>query len=368
MKDHVRTSTAPHVRARLSLGRIQAIRLIALAPVLFAAIVNTGYQYLSAVSANGGIDAGEWRDQVSQGYLGLDYGEPGWIDVLAAGLLHVLPVLVVALVVGGVWEQAFAWGRQRGRDSGLLVIAVLMTLLMPPAVSMLHLAIGMSFAIVFGKAIFGGEGKTFLNPAVVGAAVILISFPTALTDHPMWSGITGYAGTPAFALYHASGGEGLADAGIDWWNAFLGNVQGLMGTTSVLAIGLGAVVLLVTRVASWRLVLGQFLGLVAVATLYNVLGDDDGMTTLPWHWHLVLGGFAFGAVFLATDPASSASTNAGRWVQGLVVGALVVLIRVANPGHPDGVILAVLMGTILAPLIDQVVIWTNVRRRANGHG
>jgi len=243
-----------------------------------------------------------------------------------------------------------------------------MTLLMPPGVSLAHLAVGMSFAIVFGKCIFGGEGKTFVNPALVGAVVMLISFPTALTGHPLWSGIAGYGGTRAFALYHQLGNDGLASAGIDWWGAFFGNLQGMMGTTSLLAIGLGGAMLIVTRIASWRLILGQLLGLMLVVTLFNLFGSEQGITTLAWYWHVVLGSFAFGAVFLATDPASSASTNAGRWVQGLIVGALVVMMRVANPAHPDGVILAVLMGSILAPLIDHVVIWFNVKQRARGYG
>jgi Na+-transporting NADH:ubiquinone oxidoreductase subunit B len=363
----MRTAVAPHARAPLSLSRIQAIRLLALVPVLIAAVVNTGHQYLSALNAIGGVYEGDWRDRLISS-LGLDYTEPAWFDVLAAGLVHVLPVLMMALIIGGVWEQAFAIGRRRRRESGLVVIAVLVTLLMPPAVSMVHLAVGMSFAMVFGRGIFGGEGKTFLNPAVLGAAVMLISFPTALAGHPLWTHVAGYAGTRAFAIFHAAGGEGLAAAGIDGWGALLGDVQGLMGTTSLIAIALGAAVLVATRIASWRLLLAQVLGVVAVASVCNVLGGDDGITTLAWHWHLALGGFAFGAVFLATDPASSASTNVGRWVQGLIVGALVVMVRVANPAHPDGVILAILMGSILAPLIDHVVIWFNVRQRARGYG
>jgi Na+-transporting NADH:ubiquinone oxidoreductase subunit B len=358
---------APHARARSSLARIQAIRLLALVPVLIAAVVNTGHQYLSALNTMGGIDEGDWRDRLVQS-LRLDYADPGWFDVLAAGLVHVLPVLAVALLVGSVWEQVFAVGRRRRRESGLLVIPVLMTLLMPPGVSLVHLAVGMSFAMVFGKGIFGGEGKTFLSPAVLGAAVTLISFPTALTNHPLWTGVAGYGGTRAFALYHNDGAEGLAAAGIDWWGALIGNVQGMMGTTSLLAIGLGGAVLIVMRIASWRLIVGQLLGLVLVVTLCNLLGGDRGITTLEWHWHLVLGSFAFGAVFLATDPASSASTNAGRWAQGLIVGALVVMIRIVNPAHPDGVILAILMGSILAPLIDHVVIRLNVRQRTRGYG
>ena len=336
-------------------------------PVLIVAVINTGHQYLSALNAIGGIDEGDWRDHAVRS-LHLDNSDPAMLDVLAAGLVHVLPVLAMALLVGGVWEQVFATYRRRQRESGLLVIAVLMTLLMPPGVSLVHLAVGMSFAIVFGKGIFGGEGKTFLNPALLGAAVMLISFPTALTGHPLWGGIAGYGGSRAFALYHHDGSDGLASAGIDWWGAFLGNLQGMMGTTSLLAIGLCGALLVVTRIASWRLILGQLLGLTLVVMLCNVFGGEQGITTLAWHWHVVLGSFAFGAVFLATDPASSASTNAGRWAQGLMVGALVVMMRVANPAHPDGVILAVLMGSILAPLIDHVVIWFNVKQRARGDG
>jgi Na+-transporting NADH:ubiquinone oxidoreductase subunit B len=351
----------------VSLARIQAIRLLALAPVLLAAFIATGHRYLSALDSVGGLNEGDWRDGIVRS-LALDHTNPGFLDVLAAGVVHVLPVLGMALVVGGVWEQIFAVYRRRRREGGLLVIALLMTLLMPPGVSLVHLAVGMSFAIVFGKGIFGGEGKTFLNPAVVGAAVMSISFPTALTGHPLWSGIAGYGGTRALALFHDEGGEGLASAGIDWWGAFVGNVQGMMGTTSLLAIGLGGAVLIVTRVASWRLILGQLIGLVLVVAVCNAFAGDRGIATLEWHWHVVLGSFAFGAVFLTTDPASSASTNAGRWAQGFIVGALVVMIRVANPAHPDGVILAILMGSILAPLIDHVVIWFNVKQRARGYG
>ena len=335
--------------------------------MLIAAVINTGHQYLSALKANGGIDDGDWRDAVVRS-LGLGYSDSTMLDVLAAGLVHVLPVLGMALLVGGFWEQLFAVYRRRQRESGLLVIAVLMTLLMPPGVSLVHLTVGMSFAIVFGKAIFGGEGKTFVNPALLGAAVMLISFPTALTGHALWSGVAGYGGTRAFALYHHDGSDGLALAGIDWWSAFFGNVQGLMGTTSLLAIGLGGAILIVTRIASWRLIVGQLLGLALVVTLCNRFGDGQGIATLPMHWHVVLGSFAFGAVFLTTDPASAASTNAGRWVQGLIVGALIAIMRIVNPAHPDGVILAILMGSVLAPLIDHVVIWFNVRQRARRYG
>jgi len=355
------------VHAPISLARIQAIRVLALVPVLMVAVINTGHQYLSALNATGSMDEGDWRNRVVNS-LGLDYLNPSMLDVVTAGLVHVLPVLGLALLIGGVCEQLFATYRRRRRESGLLLIAVLMTLLMPPGVSLAHLAIGMFFAIVFGKSIFGGEGKTFVNPAVIGAAVMMIGFPTALTGHALWTGVAGYGGTRTLASYHTMGIDGLASAGVDWWSALFGNLQGMMGTTSVIAIALGGAVLIVMRIASWRLVLAQLLGVTLVASMCNLFGGTQGIATLPWHWHLVLGSFAFGAVFLATDPASAAATNAGRWVQGFIIGALVVTMRVANPAHPDGVILAILMGSILAPLIDHVVIWFNVRQRARGHG
>ncbi len=361
------TRAAPHARAFTSLARIQSIRLLALVPVLVAAVINTGYQYLSSLERLGGVEDANWRD-IAIRALGAGSASSGGVDVAIAGLVHVLPVLGIAYLVGIVWDRLFAQLRRRQRESGLLVTAVLLTLLMPPGVSVVHLAVGMSFAVIFGKGIFGGEGKTFLSPAVVGAAVMLISFPTALTNHPLWPGIAGYGGTRAMAAYQSEGSDGLALLGIDWWGSFFGNIPGLMGTTSVLAIVAGGAILVAARIASWRLILGQVIGLALVATLVNVLSDEHGVGSLGWHWHLVLGAFAFGAVFLATDPASAAATNTGRWIQGLIVGALVVLVRVGNPAHPDGVILAILMGSVLAPLIDHVVIWFNVRRRAREYG
>jgi len=359
------TDVAPHIRAVNSMARIHMLRLLAIAPVLIAAVVNTGYQYLLALDVNDGQSAGDWRDGIIQS-LGAKYAEPGIYDMVAAGLVHVLPVFAMAILAAGVWERIFAAGRERRFDIGIVYTALLFTMLMPPGVHLFHIVFGMSFAIVFAKAIFGGEGKSFLNPALVGAAILQVSFPTALTDHPIWSGISGYAGTRLLASYHQEGAGSLVWSGVDWWGAFLGNAPGLIGTTSVLAIIIGGVVLVYGGIASWRLLAGQVIGVVLVATLCNMMGG--GILDMSWYWHVVLGGFAFGAVFVATDPASSAATNTGRWVQGLLIGALVVFLRVANPSHPDGVIPVLLLASMLAPLIDHVVMWFNIRRRAQGYG
>jgi Na+-transporting NADH:ubiquinone oxidoreductase subunit B len=347
------------------MSRIRALRLFAIAPVLIAAVINTGHQYLLALDVNDGEGVGDWRDGALQSF-GLDYTDPGAYDMVVAGLIHVLPVFIMAFLTAGVWERVFAANRGRRFDTGVVYTVLLFTLLMPAGVSLFHVVFGMSFAMVFAKGIFGGEGRSFLNPALVGVAILQVSFPTALTNHPLWTNINGYAGTRALATYHEEGLGGLTWMGIDWWGAFLGNIQGLMGTTSVLAVMIGGAVLIYGGIASWRLLAGQLIGVFAVATLCNMIGG--GVLDLSWSWHVVLGSLAFGAVFIATDPSSSATTNVGRWVQGILMGALVVFIRVVNPSHPDGVIPILLLGSMLAPLIDHIVVWFNIRRRALGQG
>ena len=232
---------------------------------------------------------------------------------------------------------------------------------MPPGVGMFHIIFGMVFAIIFAHGVFGGEGKSFLNPALVAVAVVQITFPIALTNHPLWTNLNGYAGTRDLANIHE---QGMVT--IDWLNMFIGNSQGLMGTTSVLAILIGAGLLLYARIASWRLLAGLLAGVFVMATICNWLGG--GILDLPWYGHVMLGSFAFAAIFIATDPSSSSSTNSGRWVQGVLAGVLLVFMRVANPSHPDGVIPVLLLMSMTAPLIDHIVIWFNIRRRRLGHG
>lgn len=339
-----------------SIGRIRRLRLLAIIPVLIAAIINTGYQYFLAIQANGGEVAGEWRDSLVQ-FFNLDYSNPGGVSIVIAGLVHVVPVFAIAILAGGFCERLFADKRNRPFDKGILYTALLFTLLMPPGVAVFHIIFGMAFAIIVAQGIFGGEGRAFLNPALVGVAIVQISFPAALTSHPLWTGLNGYAGTRHLALYHE---QGLWNE-FGWWNAFLGNAQGLMGTTSVLAVLLGAMVLLYGRIASWRLLAGQLLGVIVAASVFNLLGG--GIRDLPWYGHLVLGSYAFAVVFIATDPSSSAATNAGRWSQGILLGILLVLMRVLNDSHPDSVVPVLLLVSMTVPLIDHIVMWFNIRRR-----
>ena len=350
----------------LSRQQILKLQLMALLPVTIAALLNTGHQYLRVLAANPALESDDIRSRIASG-LGASYQDPGVYDMLATGLAHLLPILGVALITGGIWERIIAEKRQRPFEPGFILIALLFTLLLPGVAGFSHVVFGMSFAILFGKAIFGGEGKTFLSPALLGVAIVQVSYPGSAGQHPLWHGLTGYGGSDAIALYHRGGEAALAAADITPWSAFVGNTSGLMGTTSVLAVLLGAALLLVTRIISWRLLAAQIIGLAVFVTLFNLSAAEPGAGMMPVHWHLLLGSFMFGAVFLACDPVASCCTNPGRWIQGLLIGALVVLIRIANSTHPDAVIPAMLLASILAPLIDHAVIAINIRRRSRRH-
>jgi Na+-transporting NADH:ubiquinone oxidoreductase subunit B len=346
--------------------RILKLKLLSLLPVTLAAIFNSGYQYLNGLAeapASGGDD---FRGRLASG-LASSFENPGVYDYFAVGLAHLLPMLLLALLVGGLWERIIAGRCRRPVEPSFILVALLFTLLMPGAAPFTHIVFGMSFAILLGKGIFGGDGKSFLSPALLGVAIVQVSFAGASGSHPLWNGIAGYAGSDAFAVYHRGGEAALAQADINLWSAFFGAIPGPMGTTSLLAVALGAALLLITRVIAWRLLAAQLIGLIVIVTLVNWMGAGTGIGALPAYWHLLLGSFAFGAVFLGCDPVASACTNPGRWIQGFLIAALVVLIRVANPIHPDAVIPALLLASILAPLIDHAVIAWNIRQRARRH-
>ena len=346
--------------------RILQLQLLALLPVAIAALVNTGYQYLVAIARDPALVTDDFRSQIALG-LGASHERLGLYDMFAAGCAHFVPILLVALVVAGFWERVIAERRQSSIEPGFVLVALLFTLLMPGAVPWFHVVFGMSFAMVLGSGIFGGEGKTFLSPALLGVAIVQVSFPGVADQHPLWSGLDGYAGSDAIAMFHRGGEAALNAADIDLWTAFIGRTPGTMGTTSVLAVALGAVLLLIERLISWRLLAAQVIGVFVFATIFNILGADTGASAMPAYWHLLLGSLAFGAVFIACDPVASACTNPGRWIQGFLIAALVVLIRVANTTHPDAVIPALLLASIVAPLIDHAVLAWNIRGRARRH-
>jgi len=364
----VATPGAPHIRDAMNTGRAMNHVIVALAPCLVMAFLNTGYQTNLAMAALGVHSAPGWRGALL-GALGVGYSPSSPWAALWHGAVYFLPVVAVAWLTGELWERVFAVVRKRQRAPGLTVIALLFSLSLPASIPLWQVALGMSFGIVVAKEIFGGTGKNFLNPALAGLAFLYATYPTQMVGETAWTVVEGFTGatptdvTPEVAFSAADW------AGGSWMQSFLGVVPGTFGATSTVACLLGAVFLLATRVASVRIMAGALFGMIGTAYLFNALvGDALPYGNLAWRWHLTLGGFAFGVVFLATDPVTSAVTDTGRWIYGILIGSLVVVIRVANVAHPDGTMYAILFGNIVAPLIDHLVMRANIRRRARRDG
>ncbi|MCK5366537.1 MAG: NADH:ubiquinone reductase (Na(+)-transporting) subunit B [Gammaproteobacteria bacterium] len=362
------TQGAPHLRDAFSLDRAMGLVVIALVPSLFMALYNTGYQANVDVTIAGLGTAPGWRGAVL-GALGIGYDTSSLWAAVGHGALYFVPVLAVTLVVGGLWVRLFAKLRKRPAGEGLMVIALLFALVLPPSIPLWQVALGISFAIVFGREIFGGTGKNFLNPALTGLAFLYVTYPKEMITETAWTVVDAFTAPTYLQMTARQGPEAIAWLPTTWLQSFVGIIPGSFGTTSTLACLLGAGLLLWWRVASGRIMAGVLFGMVGTVLLFNNLGNPgNAFFGLSWHWHLTLGSFAFGAVFLATDPVSAAMTNPGRWIYGFFIGMMIVLIRVGNPSHPDGVMFAILLGNIFAPLIDYLVVLANIRRRVRRGG
>jgi Na+-transporting NADH:ubiquinone oxidoreductase subunit B len=357
------TQHAPHVRDGINLQRAMTYVVWATIPCILMALWNTGYQANTAMAALGlnGIDG--WRGAIL-GLLGVGFDPNSLWDNVWHGLAYFLPIYFVTLVVGGIWEVLFAAVRGHDVNEGFLVSSMLFALICPPDIPLWQVAIGISFGVVIGKEVFGGVGKNFLNPALTGRAFLYFTFPAEMSGDTVWVAVDGFSGATSLGLAALGGVDSITNSGITWTQSFIGIEAGSLGETSALACLLGAAFLLYTRVASWRIMAGVFFGMVATSLLFNLIGSDTNpMFAMPWYWHFVLGGFAFGMIFMATDPVSAAMTQQGRWIFGLLIGAMTVLIRVVNPAYPEGIMLAILFGNLFAPLIDYLVVKANIRRR-----
>ena len=350
-----------HVRDAVDLKRVMTYVWIAALPCLLMALFNTGYQANHAMQAMGLADAPGWRGAIA-GFFGFNPNNP--ISDLVHGALFFLPVYIVTLAAGGFWEVLFATVRKHDVNEGFFVSSILFALTLPPNISLWQVALGISFGVVIGKEVFGGTGKNFMNPALTGRAFLYFAYPASMSGDAVWTAVDGFSGATSLGLAALGGVDAIKAAGISWWGTFFGIEQGSMGETSVVACLLGAAFLIYTRIASWRIIAGVFLGMVATSTLFNIIGSSSNpMFAMPWYWHLTLGGFAFGMTYMATDPVSAAQTQAGRWAFGLLIGLMTVLIRVVNPAFPEGIMLAILFSNIFAPLIDYVVVQANIKRR-----
>jgi Na+-transporting NADH:ubiquinone oxidoreductase subunit B len=357
------TRGSPHVRDGIDLKRVMSYVVLATFPVILMALWNTGNQANTAMAALGMTELDTWRGWIID-TLGVGYNPDSVFASMFHGLLYFLPIYLTTLVAGGIFEVIFAAVRNHEVNEGFLVTSMLYTLTLPPSTPLWQVALGIIFGVVIGKEVFGGTGKNFLNPALTGRAFLYFAYPASMSGDAVWTAIDGFTGATPLGLAAAGGVDAVMAAGYTWTQTFLGSMSGSLGETSTIAILLGAAFLLYTRVASYRIIFGVFIGMFLTTLLFNLIGSETNpMFSMPWYWHLSIGGLAFGMVFMATDPVSAAMTNKGRWVYGMLIGFMAVLIRVVNPAFPEGIMLAILFANIFAPLIDYFVVRANVQRR-----
>ncbi|NKC17798.1 MULTISPECIES: NADH:ubiquinone reductase (Na(+)-transporting) subunit B [Pseudoalteromonas] len=352
---------ATHVRDNIDLKRIMILVWMATFPAMFFGMFNIGHQAALALG-NGFELANTWQVAIFQALGGELTADAGWGAKMFYGACFFLPIYATVFAVGGFWEVLFASVRKHEVNEGFFVTSVLFALILPATIPLWQAALGITFGVVIAKEIFGGTGRNFLNPALAGRAFLFFAYPADISGDTVWTAVDSFSG--ATYLGQATAGS-LDYNNMDlWFNAFYGFIQGSVGETSTLAILLGGLFLVYARIASWRIVLGTFIGMVVMSFVLNAIGSETNAAfAMPWHWHLVLGGFAFGMFFMATDPVSASFTDKGKWLYGALIGVMVVLIRVVNPAYPEGMMLAILFANLFAPLFDHFVVQSNVKRR-----
>lgn len=356
------TRGSPHVRDAIDLKRVMILVVFAATPCVLVGMWNTGFQANTALMTLGMESVSGWRGAI-MALMGVGYDPGSFYDNFVHGLLYFLPIYAITMAAGGFWEVLFSGVRNHEVNEGFFVTSLLYAAILPATTPLWQVALGISFGVVIGKEIFGGTGKNFLNPALVGRAFLYFAYPVQMSGDAVWVPVDGYSGATALGIAAIDGVPGVVASGITWTQAFLGQMQGSIAETSAAACLFGAAMLIYTGIASWRIIVATFAGLIIPALLFSGVDSANPMFAMSWYWHIVLGGFAFGAVFMATDPVSAPDTMLGHWIFGLLVGALTYVIRVINPAFPEGIMLAILFGNIFAPIIDHFVIRANVRRR-----
>ena len=355
------TQSRTHVRDRIDLKRIMILVWMMTFPAMFWGMYNVGNQAALAL-ADGYQLSDAWQVGLFH-LLGGDLGaDAGWGTKMWYGACWYLPIYAVTFIVGGFWEVLFASIRKHEVNEGFFVTSVLFSLILPATTPLWQVALGITFGVVIGKEIFGGTGRNFLNPALTGRAFLYFAYPASMSGDSIWTAVDGFSGATNLGKA-ALGNLDYANTEL-WWDAFLGNIQGSVGEVSTLMILIGGLALIYFRIASWRIVSGVFVGMVLFSGLLNLIGSDTNpMFAMPWYWHLVLGGFAFAMMFMATDPVSASFTNKGKFAYGLLIGFMTVMIRVINPAFPEGIMLAILFANVFAPLFDYFVAQANIKRR-----
>ena len=368
------TKTASHVRDGIDLKRLMSTVVLALVPCVLMALYNTGLQANLHLTADTIAQLTGWRHAILQG-LGIGYDPASIFACLIHGALCFLPVYIVTLAAGGFWEVLFAVVRKHEINEGFLVTSLLFPLILPPTIPLWQVALGISFGVVIGKEIFGGVGMNVLNPALTARVFLYFAYPGQISGDKVWIAVDGISNATTLSVAKDAGMQSLqapglfsfnlTDGVVSWWESFLGFEPGSMGETSMLACLIGAAILIVTRVGSWRTMASVLLGTVITALLMNLIKSPTNPAfQIPAHWHLAMGGWAFGMAFMATDPVSSAFTDIGKWIYGGLIGVLVVVLRVVNPAFPETMMLVILFMNVFAPLVDYFVVQANIKRRA----
>lgn len=350
-----------HVRDNLDLKRMMITVWACAFPAMFVGMYNVGLQAQLALIA-GFATPDVWQVSLF-GMFGTELtANSGWPALMWYGACFFLPIYAVTFAIGGIWEVLFAAIRGHEVNEGFFVTSILFALTLPATIPLWMVALGITFGVVVAKEVFSGTGRNFLNPALAGRAFLFFAYPLNMSGDTTWVVADGYSG--ATALSQAAAGSLDYAFNQNWWDAFFGFIPGSVGEVSTLAILLGGLVIIYTRIASWRIVGGVMVGMIAISTLLNLIGSDTNqMFAMPWYWHLVLGGFAFGMMFMATDPVSASFTNQAKWAYGILIGAMAVFIRVINPAFPEGMMLAILFANLFAPLFDHFVVQANIKRR-----
>lgn len=345
-----KTKSGPHIRDSIDIKRVMILVVIALIPCYIFGAFNIGVQ--------SGIAHGVERTPFQNFIFGMGV---------------ILPIIAVTFITGGFWEILFAVTRKHDIYEGFLVTCTLIPLVMPPTIPLWQVSFATTFGIVIGKEIFGGVGYNIFNPALVARAFIFFSHPTHISGEKVWvSAPDGFSGATALAVpaavengHAVSLLHSITQFDFSWWNMVIGSIPGSIGETNKILILFGAVFLMITGIASWRIMAGAVIGLTGTAILTNIMAplSSNTMLSLPAHYHLVMGGFMFGVAFMATEPVTSAHTNKGRWIYGMFIGSLTVIIRSINPAYPEGTMLAILLMNAFAPLIDYFVIQSHMKKR-----
>ena len=358
------TKVAPHARSFVDMKRVMTYVVISTIPCVLWALYNTGLQTNTALSSLDIKEISGWRISLLQ-LTGIGLDPQSLISNIFHGLLYFLPIYLTTLIAGGICEVTFATIRGHEVNEGFLVSSMLFALTLPASTPLWQVALGIAFGVVVGKEVFGGTGKHFLNPALTGRAFLYFAYPAYMSGDSIWTPVDGFSGATSLSIAASEGYESLSNYGITWMDAFLGTIQGSLGETSTLAIAIGLCFLLLTKIANYRMVVGCLVGMIVFSSFLNWIGSDTNpMFSMPWYWHLVIGSYAFGLVFMVTEPVSASHTNTGRYIYGALIGFMVVMIRVLNPAFPEGMMLAILFGNIFAPLIDHFVVTANIKRRA----